>query len=289
VLVRNPDRHRGDAIFTTDAGEALQGDPDLVVELLGGADYPADLMHSALRRGAEVVTANKAAVAEHFDSLHASAEAGGARLRYSGAVGGVAPVLETLERLHGQVVFVEGVMSGTCNYLLSRLGEGISLEAAVIEAQQLGFAEADASADVDSHDAAAKLSILARKAFGVPVPPKHIARQSLASLSPADAQAALANGQILKQVGRCKRLADGRIEAEVAVVALDRQHPLAGARNEANRFLVGDSSGAVHRVFGKGAGRWPTAAAVFADMMDAQRALLQRCEQADSAPVRLSA
>jgi len=288
VLVRRPGKYQG-ARFTALASEALAGRPDLVIELLGGADYPAELMHAALRDGAQVVTANKAAVARHYDSLHACAEAGGGALLCSAAVGGGAPILETLRRLGGAVVAVEGVMNGTCNYLLSRLGEGWSFEEAVGKAQELGYAEADPSADVDSHDAAAKLSILVREAFGVPLPPERIARQSLRGVTPEAAQAALVRGQALKQVGRCWLLPDGSLRAEIVLEALDRSHPLAGAQNEENRFLVTDAEGMVHRVFGKGAGRWPTATAVFADVMDAQRALLGRGEQPAVEPLRLSA
>jgi homoserine dehydrogenase len=289
VLVRRPGKYEGVARFTAQVSEALAGSPDLVVELLGGADFAADLMRSALRQGAQVVTANKAAVAKHYDSLHACAEAGGGSLRYSAAVGGGAPVLETLQRLSGSVVSVEGVMNGTCNFLLSRLGEGWGFDDAVAKAQALGYAEADPSADVDSHDAAAKLSILVREAFGVSLLPERIAKQSLRSVTPQAAQAALERGQALKQVGRCRLLPDGSLEAEVALEALDLSHPLAGAQNEENRFLIAEAGGKVHHVLGKGAGRWPTATAVFADVMDAQRALLGRGEAPALEPVRLRA
>ncbi|HEY1146298.1 MAG TPA: homoserine dehydrogenase [Allosphingosinicella sp.] len=285
VLVRDPSRHEEKVRFTVDANEALAGQPDLVVELLGGADYPAELLCSALREGAQVVTANKAAVAKHYDALHACAEAGETLLAYSGAVGGGAPILETVARLKGKVVAVEGVMNGTCNFLLDRLGEGRELDEAVAEAQALGFAEADPSVDVDGHDAADKLAVLVREAFGVALPPERIVRRSLRDLAPGAAREALARGEVLKQVGRCALLSDGSIVAEVRVERLPGDHPLAGARNEENRFLVHDSDGAVHEVFGKGAGRWPTAAAVFADVMDAQRALLDRLEAQESAAV----
>lgn len=288
VLVRRPGKYRGSVRFTAQPSEALANRPDLVVELLGGADEPADLMRAALRHGAQVVTANKAALAKHYDSLHACAEAGGGALRYSAAVGGGAPVLEALQRLGGSVVAVEGVMNGTCNYLLSRLAEGWSFDEAVAQAQALGYAEADPSADVDSHDAAAKLSILVREAFHLPMPPERIAKQSLRSVTSQAAQAALARGQVLKQVGRCRRLADGSLEAQVVLEALDLSHPLAAARDEENCFLVTDADGMVHEVAGKGAGRWPTATAVFADVMDAQRALLGLSEPA-AEPLRLSA
>lgn len=276
VLVRKGGLRAGNARFTHALDEALGEAPDIVVELLGGADHPAAVMCSALRGGAHVVTANKAAVAKHYDTLHACAEAGGVSLSYSAAVGGGTPVLETLQRLKGEVFEVQGVMNGTANYLLSRLGEGWAFDDAVKKAQELGFAEADPAADVDGHDAADKLSILVREAFGVALPPALIPKQSLRDVTPEDAQAALARGHVLKQVGRCRLVPGGGIEAEVRVESLAADHPLAGARNEENRFLVCTADGAVHEVYGKGAGRWPTAASVFADIMDVQRALLLR-------------
>jgi homoserine dehydrogenase len=291
VLVRRPDQHEsaGGAKFTSRVENVLAEEPDLLIELIGGVDYPADLMCSALRRGVHVVTANKAAVARHYDALHACAEAGGVSLAYSGAVGGGTPVLEALERLRAGpgVAWLEGVMNGTANFLLTKMGEGWAFEDALLKAQELGFAEADPAADVDGHDAADKLSILVREAFGLVVPPGRIFKQSLRDV-PAKAPAeALAAGKVLKQVGRC-RLGPGReLKAEVRIEAVSARHPLAGAVNEQNRFLVGDGEGRIHEVYGKGAGRWPTAAAVFADVMNLQRALAAAAPAAS--PVRLRA
>jgi homoserine dehydrogenase len=276
VLVRNPALHGEPAKFTDSLEEALAGDPDILVELVGGVELARDAMHHALLQGAQVVSANKAAVAKHWDSLHAAAARNGGELRFSAAVGGGAPILEALSRLEGKVVSVEGVMNGTCNYLLSRLAEGWSFERALAKAQELGFAEADPSADVDGHDAADKLSILVREAFDVALLPKWIDKHSLRDLVPEAAAEALARGEVLKQVGSCRARPDGSIEAEVRIVSLPLDHPLAQTRDEENRFLVTDVDGNVHDVFGKGAGRWPTATAVFADVMDAQRALLVR-------------
>jgi homoserine dehydrogenase len=276
VLVRNPDLHAEPALFTDSVEEAVAGDPDIVVELLGGVDVASQAMHHALMQGAQVVTANKAAVARHWDSLHASAARHGGAVRFSGAVGGGAPVLEALRRLKSEVVAVEGVMNGTCNYLLSRLADGWSLAQALSKAQELGFAEADPSADVDGHDAADKLSIIAREAFGVALMPKWIEKHSLRELVAEAAAEAFGRGEVLKQVGSCRLRPDGSVDAEVRIVSLPWSHPLAQTVNEENRFLVTDARGKVHDVFGKGAGRWPTATSVFADVMDAQRALLGR-------------
>ncbi|MEQ7874759.1 homoserine dehydrogenase [Sphingomonas sp. ASV193] len=288
VLVRDPAKHDENAVFTDRFEEAVADSPDILVELIGGVDLAAEALHQSLVQGAQVVTANKAAVAKHWDSLHASAARHGGELRFSGAVGGGAPVLETVRRLPGRVVAVEGVMNGTCNYLLSRLAEGEAFDAAVAEAQRLGFAEADPSADVDGHDAADKLSILVREAFGVALSPQWIDKDSLRDLAPGAAAEALARGEVLKQVGSCCLRPDGSVDAEVRIVSLPAAHPLAAARNEENRFLVTDADGKVHDVFGKGAGRWPTATAVFADIMDAQRALLgsEPAPAADAAKMR---
>jgi homoserine dehydrogenase len=289
VLVRDKAKHDENARFTTFIDEALAHQPDILVELIGGTDLAAEAMHNGLTGGAQVVTANKAAVAKHWDSLHACAARYDGALRFSASVGGGAPIIETLRRFDGSVVAVEGVMNGTCNYLLSRLAEGWGFDQALEEAQRLGFAEADPSGDVDGHDAADKLSILIREAFGVALSPQLIAKHSLRDLVSGAAREALERGEVLKQVGRCQLLADGSVEAEVQIVALPLSHPLAGAQNEENRFLVTDAGGNVHQVFGKGAGRWPTATAVFADIMAAQRALLGRQPLAGDKPMKMRA
>lgn len=289
VLVRRPECHYEDAIFTDQLEQALAVQPDLLVEAVGGADFPAEAMRQALLQGAQVVTANKAAVAKHWDSLHACAARGGGELRFSAAVGGGAPIIEAVRRLDGSVVAIEGVMNGTCNYLLSKLGQGLSFADALAEAQALGFAEADPSTDLDGLDAADKLTILAREAFGVALNPDRLPKQSLRDLVPDAAREALERSEVLKQVGRCELLTDGSIEAEVRVVSLPASHPLASVRNEENRFLVTDSEGKVHQVFGKGAGRWPTATAVFADVIDAQCALLRRDLQGGGQPLKMRA
>ena len=179
VLVRRP-AGRG-ARFTSDPAVAFAATPDLVIEVIGGADSSVDLLHAALRGGASVVTANKAMVAKHWDALQASAAAGGASLLFSAAVGGGVPVLEAVARVRAGdgIVSVEGIMNGTVNFLLGRLEQGCDFDEAVREAQLAGFAEADPSGDVDGHDAAQKLSLLVRAAFGAGVAPEAIAKESL--------------------------------------------------------------------------------------------------------------
>ncbi|MFN3835078.1 MAG: homoserine dehydrogenase [Glycocaulis sp.] len=277
VLVRRPEAraHEEGVAFTADLERALAHKPDLVIEALGGADYPATVMEAVLASGASVVTANKAALARHYDALHAAARQGGGRLAYSASVGGGTPILEVLDRLvrAGGIRRIEGVMNGTANFLLGRLAEGVAFDAAVKRAQELGFAEADPAADVDGHDAADKLALLVREAFAIALDPDDIAKDSLANVSAEAVARARSEGLAYKQIGLCELLPDGSLKAEVRVRAVPLNHPLAGARNEENRFVVTASDHAVHAIFGKGAGRWPTAAAVFADVMDIQRRL----------------
>lgn len=274
VLVRRPELRAGDerALFTADMDRALAGGPDLIVEVMGGADAPAAIMRGALESGADVVTANKAAVAKHYDALHQSARKGGAHLEFAAAVGGGVVMVETVRRLKADgIAAVEGVMNGTANFILSRLEDGAAFDAAVAEAQAKGFAEADPSADVDGHDAADKLSILIREAFGADIPPHRIPKTSLSEISPEMSAAALAQGKVYKQIARARRSAGGAVDAEVVIEPVSRSHAFAGAVNEENRCLITAVSGRVHALYGKGAGRWPTAAAVFADIMDIVR------------------
>ncbi len=290
VLVRRPERRAGDgrAAFTADADVALAGNPDLVIEAMGGIDQPADLMLRALANGAHVVTANKAALAKRYDALQAGARKARRRLQYAASVGGGVVILEALERLkaHG-VVSVEGVMNGTGNFILSRLRAGAAFDDAVADAQRLGFAEADPSADVDGHDAADKLSLLIREAFGRDVAPEAIAKESLRAATPERLAEAAGKGEVFKQIGRCALTSDGSVEASVRVMSVPQAHPLAGAVNEENRFVVTLSDGSVHALYGKGAGRWPTAAAVFADVMDIARACA--CDAPERAALAASA
>ncbi len=274
VLVRSPDRRDQPVLYTDSLAEAMTGEVDIVVETMGGAHEYADALCDALRLGIHVVTANKAVVAAHYDALHANAAAGNSKLLYSGAVGGGAPVLEAVGRLAKQpgIVALDGVVNGTVNFLLARLANGWSFDQALAKAQELGFAEADPTSDVDGHDAAYKLSLLVRDAMGVALPSDEIPKDSLRSVTAEAILAALAKGQVLKQVSRARLLPDGKVEASVRIESLPASHPLARVTNTENSVLITAADGTVHEVHGHGAGRWPTAASVFADIMDLQRA-----------------
>jgi homoserine dehydrogenase len=274
VLVRSPDRRDNPSLYTDSLAEAMAGEVDIVVETMGGAHEYADALCDALRSGIHVVTANKAVVAAHYDALHANAAKGNSKLLYSGAVGGGAPVLEAVARLAQDpgIVALEGVVNGTVNFLLARLANGWSFEKALTKAQELGFAEADPTSDVEGHDAAYKLSLLVRDAMGVAVSAEDIPKDSLGTVTAESILAALARGQVLKQVSRARLLADGKVETSVRIESLPASHPLAKVTNTENSVLITAADGRVHEVHGHGAGRWPTAASVMADIMDLQRA-----------------
>jgi homoserine dehydrogenase len=289
VLVRHPMRYSEKGNFTSELDHALAGEVDILIELLGGPDYSAEIMGKALRSGTHVVTANKAAVAKHYDELRSAASAGGTLLQYSAAVGGGTPVVERVRQIDGRLSAIEGVMNGTSNFLLDRLHEGWTFDEALARARELGFAEEDPSGDVDGHDAADKLSLLIREAFGTAMSPAGIPKQSLREVDRKALLEARAKGQVLKQVARCS-LVDGNVEASVTLEYLPPSHPLAAARNEDNAFVLQEKDGTRHCLHAKGAGRWPTAASVFSDVMDIYRAIAAHEADAPSiAPMRLSA
>lgn len=275
VLVRDPAKHAdasSDRSFTALPEEALAQQPDIVVELLGGTGFARSLCQSALRDGSDLVTANKAVVALDFDRLQALASEHGQQLRYSAAVGGGTPILELLDELRRRepIRVVEGVMNGTCNFILDALENGALFADAIAEAQARGFAEADPSTDLDGDDAADKLAIICQHAFGLAPDLRGIPRESLSDLPRERIDAAREADLVIKQVGRCSIDPDGTIDARVELRALPRSHPFASLRNEANGFLI-ERGQNTRYLRGKGAGRWPTAEAVFADIMDIQR------------------
>ena len=256
-------------LITTDLEELVNTPCDVVVELIGGSDRATTLIARALKLGRNVVTANKAAIATHGDALESLAEANGVALRYSAAVGGVLPALETIERAKktGPIKEFSGVLNGTCNFILDRLATGESMSAAVRKAQEMGYAEACPDIDLNGTDAAQKLILLARAAFDVSLPLAAIARKGIDGLGPADLEAARKCDLSVRLVARCRRSAYG-IEASVGPVALPFDHPLAQVRGAENRLLVQPKIGERIVVSGTGAGRWPTTEAVMADIFD---------------------
>jgi len=283
AVVRDPTRHVASgvpaALLSTNPWEAVNQRADVVVEALGGEFPAAELILASLLAGRRVVTANKAAVAAHWDSFAAFARGPSPRLRLSAAAGGAVPLLEAVAResTSRRIVALRGVLNGTCNYVLDRVEAGAGYAEALAEAQSLGFAEADPVADVSGLDAARKLRLCALLA-GIELPTTF---QRLG----IDTQA----GRIDRDPAATVRLVaefDLRGTAQVArvrPVRLPRREFLAGARGEENRVEIEFEDGTVIRLAGKGAGRWPTTASVCADLWDvAREAACRRVPDADA-------
>lgn len=273
VAVRSLDRIRVPAVprglLTDDPAALLEREADVVVELLGGREPARELIVRALARGRHVVTANKALLAEEVDALDGLAARRGVSLRFSAAVGGALPALETVRRVaaSGRIRGIAGVLNGTCNFVLDRCAAGASFPDAVSLARVAGYAEADPTLDLDGSDAAQKLSLLIREAFGEAVPWESIPRRGIADLDERALAAAVRRGKRVRLVASCERM-DGGLRAGVQPFELPPDHPFAETTGAENALLVELEGGERVRIAARGAGRWPTTEAVLADLHD---------------------
>ena len=279
------------ALFETDSAMlAVRPDVDIVVELIGGLHPAQELIESALRAGKPVVTANKAVLALSGAELADLAAAHGVDLLYEAAVAGAIPVIRPLrESLAGeQIVRVMGIVNGTTNFILTRMEEdGVDFDDALAEAQRLGLAERDPTADVEGHDAAAKAAILAALAFGSDVVDVDVHREGISGIAAADVAYANRLGYSVKLLAIAE-LVDGGPELSVRVhpAMVPTSHPLASVRGAFNAvFIEGAVSGEL-MLYGRGAGGGPTASAVLGDLVDAARNL--RAGAPGPAPKRTS-
>lgn len=270
VLVRNPERPRAvehdPALVTSDPEVALSVPSDVVVELVGGAGDALRYVREALGTARSVVTANKLLLAEHGPELGRTAGASALGLLGSAAVGGGVPMLETVERLARSqgIRGFRGVLNGTTNFVLDRLAEGLPLREAVAEAQALGFAEADPTADLSGADAAAKVVLLARVATGCCFTLGDVETEGIEGVVPGAGGAGA--GERLRLVARCSLEDPRAVRLTVRPEQVAAGDPLAGVRNEENALVVSLSDGSEVRVRGRGAGRRPTALAAVADL-----------------------
>jgi homoserine dehydrogenase len=279
VAVRDIDKDRVfPRDYTTHRLEEVVDHPDvnLVVELMGGLEPARSLILRALQAGKPVVTANKELVAADGPALFDTAAAKGVSLLFEAAVGGGIPLIRPLmESLAGeQLTRVLGIVNGTTNYILTAMDEGgTSYEAALAEAQRLGFAEADPTADVSGADAAAKATILAGLAFGVWVGQAQVHREGIERLDRSDLAFARQLGYVIKLVAAADRNSAG-VSVRVHPTLVPREHPLAAIRGATNAvFVEGPAIGQL-LFSGPGAGGEPTATAVLGDVIDAARELL---------------
>lgn len=263
-------------LLTTDA-EALvtRDDIDIVVEVIGGIEPARSLIVAALNRGKSVVTANKALLAEDGATLHEAARAGNGDLYFEASVAGAIPLLRPLrESLAGdRVQRVLGIVNGTTNYILDKMDStGASFTDALEEAQTLGYAEADPTADVEGFDAAAKAAILAGLAFHSRVTAADVHREGITEITATDVASAKAMGYVIKLLAICARSDDGRsVGVRVHPAMIPRTHPLAGVREAYNAVFVEAESAGQLMFYGKGAGGAPTASAVLGDLVAVAR------------------
>jgi homoserine dehydrogenase len=275
VAVRDPaGRARAagvpDELITTDAmGLVTHPDVDIVVEMIGGIEPARSLLLAAMQAGKSVVTANKALLGADGAVMHAAAREHGADLFYEAAVAGAIPLLRPLrESLAGDAVRrVLGIVNGTTNYILDKMdSSGAEFGEALAEAQALGYAEADPTADVAGFDAAAKAAILASLAFHTRVTADDVYRQGITAVTAADIASARALGCVVKLLAICERY-DGGISARVHPAMIPREHPLASVREAYNAVFVEAESAGRLMFYGAGAGGGPTASAVLGDLV----------------------
>jgi homoserine dehydrogenase len=282
VAVRDPGRARPVSlpadVVTTDP-EAVVDDPavEIVVEVMGGLEPARSLILRAIAAGKPVVTANKAVIARHGEEIAAAAAERGVYVLIEAAVGGGIPIIEPLKQSLGgnRIQRVSGIINGTTNYILSRMAdEGAAYEAVLADAQRLGYAEADPAADVEGHDAADKIAILAGLAYGGPVPRAAIPTEGIDRLEARDVAYAAQLGFVVKLLAVAQRIGDPdatgvqSLDVRVHPTLLPVDHPLAGVNGVNNAILVeGDPVGRV-MFYGPGAGAGPTASAVVADILN---------------------
>ena len=284
VAVRRPEHPREVEVpaelLTTDA-EALvaREDVDLVVEVIGGIEPARSLILTALENGASVVTANKALLAEDGATLFAAAEKAQRDLYFEAAVAGAIPILRPLrESLAGdRVRRVLGIVNGTTNFILDKMDtHGSGFAEVLEEAQELGYAEADPTADIEGYDAASKAAILASLAFHTRVTSADVYREGISEVSAADVASAREMGSVVKLLAICE-LRDGvdgagpAVSARVHPAMIPRSHPLASVREAFNAVFVETEAAGELMFYGPGAGGSPTASAVLGDVVTAAR------------------
>ena len=277
VAVRNLSKDRGIALpegmLTRDAF-AVVNDPtiDLVVEVIGGIEPARELISTALANGKPVITGNKELLANVGTELYALADAAGVDLLFEASVAGGIPLMRALrESLRGEpVTRVMGIVNGTTNFILTKMSEeGADYMAALSEAQALGFAERDPTADVEGFDAGAKTAIIATIAFGVKVVAGDVYHEGISRITAADIAVAKRLGYVVKLLGIAEQLGTGEVAVRVHPAMVPVTHPLASVRESYNAvFVEGRAVGSL-MFYGRGAGGSPTASAVLGDVIDA--------------------
>jgi homoserine dehydrogenase len=275
-----------EGVFTTDA-QAVVDDPaiDIVVEMIGGEKIAKDLIMRAIDNGKHVVTANKALIAGQGAAIFNAAAQKGVDLAFEASVGGCMPIIKTIrESLVGnQIKSMTGILNGTCNYIFTRITEdGITFDAALSDAQEKGYAEADPALDVEGLDTAHKLTILTAIAYGTEVSLNDIYIEGISNITPMDIQFAAQFGYKIKLLAISKFLGDS-IEARVHPTMIAIDNPLSNVSGTLNAITVSGDAVDKMMLYGHGAGMMPTASAVIGDTVDLVRNLL--CGSAGRVPL----
>jgi len=288
IAVRNPDARRDVELpadlFTTDA-ESLVKDADLVIELMGGIEPARSLILTAIRHGASVVTGNKALLAQDGPTLYEEADKAGVQLSYEAAVAGAIPILRPIrDSLSGdRITRVLGIVNGTTNFILDQMDStGAQFADALAEAQRLGYAEADPTADVEGLDAAAKAAILASLSFHTRFALEDVYCEGITGVTAADIAAAKDAGFVIKLLAIAEKLGGSGTETDgtegvsvrVHPTLLPREHPLAAVRGAFNAVFIEAENAGELMFYGQGAGGTPTASAVLGDLVSAARRIV---------------
>jgi homoserine dehydrogenase len=293
IFNRGVERKRVDwvpssVVWSEDADAVLASDVDVVVELAGGLEPAGNWVRQALDAGKSVVTANKKLIAYQGVELERLAAAKGGHLKYGAAVAGGIPVIPGLEQgLAGdRIERIEGILNGTCNFILSRMEEGAEYATVLATAQSKGYAEADPTEDVGGFDARAKLAILMRLALRVEVDPGEIVPRPITEVSAVDFSYARDLGCTIRQVARAEQ-DHGRVAATVGPMLVDLHSPMAWSRGTENMVILSGHYGGDVVFSGHGAGGHPTAVAVVSDLLALAHG--SRRVEIPSAPARVSA
>ena len=263
------------ALLTTDA-QSVINDPeiDIIIEVMGGIDPARELILAAINNGKSVVTANKALLATHGADLFTAADNKGVDLYYEAAVAGAIPIIRPMrESLVGdQITRVMGIVNGTTNYILTKMDEeGRAFNEVLKEAQGLGYAEADPTADIEGFDAASKAAIIAGLAFHSRVSVDDVYREGISAITAEDVAVAKTMNHVIKLLAIAELTSDDRISVRVHPTLIPRSHPLAAVRDAYNAVFVEAKSAGQLMFYGRGAGGAPTASAVLGDVVAVAR------------------
>ena len=270
IVVKDPYKKRSISKnnFSYDVNDILQDEEiNIVVELINDSDIAYDIVKQALKKGKDVVSANKKLIAEHLDELVSLAKENSASFLYEGAVAGSIPIIRNLEEYYNNdsLTSIEGIVNGTTNYILTKSNDGIDYNTALADARELGFAELDPTLDVDGFDSKYKLVLLLKHAFGISVAPDTVQNIGIRNISKHEVAYANEKGYRIKLFSRAEKIGD-KVVGFVAPHFVEPEHFAYGVNNEFNAVVVEALFSDKQLFIGKGAGSYPTASAVLSDI-----------------------